>query len=297
MDYDQILIQLENKRKQIMKKIMISLGIIVVSLILGYLIASSQGLVFGGIISLIIAVGLVADSIGKYKNVFKHQLMPLLIAKTGMNLEYIYKDGVGQNTVMGSKLFKKPDRYHCEDLMHGTFDDVKFMSSDVHMQERRVTIDSKGRRHVHYVTYFLGRWFVYDFNKEFNGIIQVREAGFLEGHPWGLNVDKISLEDVEFNKKFKTYATNQHDAFYVLTPTLIVNMKKLEKRFPGKIYFSFIGSQLHIAIYNSKNSFEPPVFSPIDDDFINKQVEDVLILQEIVKELKLNRDIFKTKNI
>ncbi len=293
MNYNQTLEQLENKRKQIMKKIQIGIGIVLVSLLVGFLFGDTQVLVFAGIISLVIAVGIVADSVTKYKNHFKNQLMPLLINKTGMNLEYNYRDGVGKDTVMGSKLFKKPDRYHCEDLMYGTFEDVRFMSSDVHMQERRVTHDSKGRRHVHYVTYFLGRWLVYDFNKEFNGIIQVREASFLEGHPWGLNVDKITLEDVEFNKKFKTYATNQHDAFYVLTPSLILNMKKLEQRFPGKIYFSFIGSQLHIAIYNSKNSFEPPIFSSIDENFINEQIQDVIILQEIVKELRLNRDIFK----
>ncbi len=293
MDYTEMLNTLEAKRKNIMKKMVYGIGIILVALLVGLLIGQSEGMMFGAVIGLVIAVGFVADAYTKYRKLFKNDVMPLIIAKTGLSLQYNYNDGVGQNTVMNSCLFKKPDRYHCEDLMYGTIDDVQFMSSDVHMEERHVRVDSKGRRHVEYVTFFQGRWFVYDFNKEFNGIIQVREDGLLQGLPWGINAEKISMEDVEFNKKFKTYATNQHDAFYVLTPTLMVNMKKLESRYPGRIYFSFIGSQLHIAIYNNKNSFEPPLFSPVDDRFIDEQVQEINILREIVNELKLNRRIFK----
>ncbi len=294
MEYNQLLKELETQRKLITKRLLYSIGIVVVTLLLGLIIGqNSQGILIGGFIGLFFSFAYVGTSYSKYKKSFKDKMMPLIIEKTGLELKYDYKDGVGQNTVMHSGLFKKPDRYHCEDLMYGTFDDVRFMSSDVHMQERRVTRDSKGHQRVEYITFFRGRWFVYDFNKEFNGIIQVREDGFLQGAKWGLNVKKISLEDVEFNKKFKTYATNQHDAFYVLTPSLMENIKKLERRFPGRIYFSFIGSELHIAIYHSKNSFEPPVFSSIDDQFMSAQVEDILILQDIVKELRLNRNIFK----
>jgi len=293
MDYNQLLEQLETQRKVIANRIFYSMGIVTMTLVLGLLIGESLGIVFGGLIGLIIGIVYVSTALNNYKQAFKNQLMPLIIAKTGMDLKYDYKDGVGENTVMSSKLFKRPDRYYKEDLMYGAIDDVRFMTSDVHMKEKHVTTDSKGHRRVEYITFFQGRWFVYDFNKQFNGIIQVREDGFLQSHPWGLKVKKISLEDVEFNKKFKTYATNEHDAFYVLTPTLIINMKKLESRFPGKIYFSFIGSELHIAIYNSKDSFEPPIFSSLDDAFIDAQVQDIMILQDIVNELKLNINIFK----
>ena len=71
------------------------------------------------------------------------------------------------------------------------------------------------------------------------------------------------------------------------------NIKKLERRFPGRIFFSFIDNQLHIAINHQKDSFEPPIFSPINESFINEIVADILIIQDIVNELKLNRKIFK----
>lgn len=292
MDFQEILNQLEVQRKLIMKRIQYSIVISLIIMAISF-IFGQEGLIFGAIISVIISFGLIFDSVNKYKLLFKSKFMPLVIAKTGMDLKYEYKSGIAEDVVMQSKLFRRPDRYFCEDLMYGTFEDVSFLTSDVHMQERHVTTDSKGHRQVHYETFFLGRWFIYDFNKEFNGIIQVREDGFFAGPKWGLNVSKIMMEDVEFNKKFKTYATNQHDAFYVLTPTLLENIKKLESSYPGRIYFSFIGSQLHIAVYNSKNAFEPPIWSPIDERFIDAQVADILILKDIVNELKLNRKIFK----
>ncbi|MDF2700275.1 MAG: hypothetical protein K0Q49_1833 [Haloplasmataceae bacterium] len=293
MDYDQIINELELKRKNITKKLLIFLGISAVIALIGLVIYGQQGFIIGLIIAVIMTIGVVADSANKYKKAFKEQLMPLLIAKTGIDLKYEYKNGLSHDDVMQSRLFKKADRFHSEDLMRGIIDEVEFISSDVRMEERRVTHDSKGRRQVHYVTYYSGRWFIYDFNKEFNGIIQVREDNLFEGPSWGLSIKKIALEDVEFNKKFKTYSSNEHDAFYVLTPSLMEKIKVLEKRYPGKIYFSFIGTKLHIAVYNSANGFEPPIWSPIDDNFIQSQVQDILILKDIIDELKLNRNIFK----
>lgn len=293
MEYQEIINVLENKRKNLVKNILISAGIVLLSIIIGYIIDKEVAPVYAGFAGLIVSIILVSNKYSSYKKMFKDNFMPLIISKTGLDLKYDYKDGIGENTVNHSRLFKKADRFFHEDLMYGTLDGVEFMSSDVHMQDRRVTTDSKGRRRVKYVTFFKGRWFVYEFNKQFNGIIQVREDNIFSSLPWGLKLEKIKLEDIEFNKKFNTYATNQHDAFYVLTPTIMENIKKLERRFPGRIFFSFIENQLHIAINHQKDSFEPPIFSPIDESFINEIVVDILIIQDIVNELRLNRNIFK----
>lgn len=293
MQYNEIISNLENQRKRIIRNLLYSIGLVLIGLVVGYLVYSTVGLVTALFIGFFVVIIVFSASFSNYKKTFKNNLVPLLISQLGLDLKYDYKDGVGENTVNFSRLFKKPDRFLKEDLIYGTIDDVRFMTSDVLMQDRRVVRDRKGRKRVEYVTFFKGRWFVYEFNKEFNGIIQVREDNLFSSLPWGLNLQKIKLEDIEFNKKFNTYATNQHDAFYVLTPTLMENIKKLEQRFPGRIFFSFIESQLHIAINQSKDSFEPPIFSPIDDSFINEMVADIKIIQEIVNELRLNRKIFK----
>lgn len=247
------------------------------------------------IISILVSVlplGYTLDLIDKYKKYFKNTLMPILIKTVGENIEYDYKRGITESICMEAKLFKNPDIFTSEDLVTGRFEDVSFISSDVIMKERKIVTDSKGRARVTYEVFFSGRWFVYDFNKTFNGIIQVREGSFLLGS-WNLKLEKIKLEDVEFNKKFSTYASNQHDAFYVLTPSLIENIKEFERKNPGKVYFSFIGSKLHIAVNGAKNTFEAPIYRPISDEFMLEQINDIKLIQNIVHELRLNRKIFK----
>src|SRR5690554_4875525 len=194
MEYKEKIKDLENKRKVVIKRLLYSIGLIIISILIGYLIDSSIGFVVGGFMGIIFTIIVVSISYNKYKKDFKSNFMPLIILKSGLDLNYNYKDGIGENTVNYSGLFKKSDKYFKEDLIYGTLDGVRFMSSDVHMQERRVTRNHKGRRHVEYVTYFKGRWFVYEFNKKFNGIIQVREDSFLSGQPSGLNLKKIELE-------------------------------------------------------------------------------------------------------
>ena len=49
---------------------------------------------------------------------------------------------------------------------------------------------------------------------------------------------KVKLESVQFNKKFKTYATSEHNAFYVLTPHFMEALMAFEQKNKGKIYFS-----------------------------------------------------------
>jgi hypothetical protein len=298
VEYSQLLESLENKRQQIVSRsrncLLIGAGLVIINLLASqFLPEIFQVIIILSIITLLIFIAMAFDAANKYRNAFKESLMPILIQKVGSDMHYDYKKGIGEHQTMDAKLFKNPDRYHCEDLIYGVFDDVSFFTSDVIMKERRVTRDSKGHTRTTYVPYFNGRWFVYDFNKTFNGIIQVREDGIFEGPRWGLKMSKIELEDVEFNRKFKTYSTHQHDAFYVLTPPLMEQIKLLERRYPGQIYFSFIGTKLHIAINGAKNSFEPPMFSPLTDHFIEEQVKDIMIIQEIVQELKLNRKIFK----
>ena len=139
-----------------MKNILICIGIVILGAIVGYIIDKYVGHVYGGFIGLIVSVIIISKSYSKYKSLFKDSFMPLIISKTGLDLKYNHKDGVGEHTVNHSKLFKKADRFFNEDLMYGTLDGVGFMSSDVHMQDRRVTTDSKGRRRVKYVTFLRG---------------------------------------------------------------------------------------------------------------------------------------------
>jgi hypothetical protein len=191
---------------------------------------------------------------------------------------------------MSTEFLKRPDRIKSEDYLAGELDGVKFVSSDVILQDRRVTHTSKGGTHTRYVTYFHGRIFRFDFNKAFKGSVQVLESYSPKSRR---HFENVSLESVDFNKIFKTYATNAHTAFYILTPHFMESLMSLEKKHPGNLGFSFLDTQLHVAIHNRQSAFSIRPFSKMDTTLLSRFDEDLNIIYDIVDDLKLNKDIFK----
>jgi hypothetical protein len=168
-------------------------------------------------------------------------------------------------------------------------EDVQFRTSDVVLEERHVQ-QTKNGTHVYYVAYFTGRIFEFTFHKEFEGDLQVLESGSpISNRPF----KKVAMESIDFNKKFRTFSTNELSAFYVLTPDIMERMMKLERENPGRISFSFSGATLYIAINNNKNTFELRLFKKIDESMIEEFKADFLVIKDLILSLKLNQNIFK----
>lgn len=76
------------------------------------------------------------------------------------------------------------------------------------------------------------------------------------GHKY-LQMQRVNLEDVVFNKHWKVDTTDQIEARYVLTPAFMERMLEVKKRFKGKkIEFSFWNNKVLIAVYTDKDMFE-----------------------------------------
>ena len=279
---------LENKRKSCVKIVVFGYIIAVVGALLTFGLYENQ---FIGFIVLVIGGILLISGYGNFSSIskdFKNKYLKELIKETFENSSYFPNKGVNVNDVYSSDLVKKADRYHTEDLITGTFDGVNFMTSDVKLEERHVRRTKNGTQ-VYYVTYFLGRYFSFDFPKDFKSKILVTEGSLMT---WFSSYKKIELESVEFNKKFNIYTKNEHDAFYVLTPHLMESILQLEKQNPGSIGLTFTGNRLIVLINNGINTFELSLFKRVDQTVINNLNRDLAVIKKIINDLKLNRKIF-----
>lgn len=220
---------------------------------------------------------------------FKTEVLQDVFQKAIPGLVYLPEQGLNPQEVYQAEFLKRADRFHSEDYMKGVLDDVDFVVSDVRLEERRVQQTKNGTR-VYYVPYFVGRIFKFTFNKEFDGYLQVLESGSpISNRPF----KKVKLESIDFNKKFKTYSTQELSAFYVLTPDIMEAIMHLEKRNPGRIGLSFTGETLFIAINNNKNTFELKLFKQIDDSLVEEFKQDLLVIKDVIVALKLNNTLFK----
>lgn len=244
----------------------------------------SFALMIIGIISAIIS----GAQFKRLSNKFKETYLSELVAKTFTNGKYFIKGGIDLKRLYNTRLVKKADRSSTEDLITGEIEGVYFQTCDVKLEERH-TRHTKNGTQTYYVTYFLGRFFEFEFPKEFKGQVVVTEAGLSTLFS---NLKKVELESVEFNKKFKTYAANEIDVFYIITPHFMESLMKLEKENPGTVMASFANKKLSIAINNSINTFELNLYKPIDEGSLKKMEYELNVIKDIVLELKLNNNIF-----
>jgi hypothetical protein len=228
-------------------------------------------------------------SFSRLSHEFKTKYFPQMINRVLPDVDYHFDRGLSQPTVYATEFIKNADRFHSEDLFIGQIDGVDFIGGDVHLEERHVEQTKEGTRE-YYVTYFLGRIFEFTFNKSFEGSLQVLESGSIESNR---KYHKIKLESVDFNKKFRTYATTELTAFYILTPEIMESILNLEKNNPGKVNLSFYGDKMYIAINNSRDTFELKLFRKIDQRVIDEYQKDLGVFKDIVSALRLNVQIFK----
>jgi len=246
------------------------------------------GIIIGIIGFVILVIGL--TNFNSVKKDFKIAVLKKMFEQALPGITYNPNAGLSESSVYETGHLKRADRFHSEDYLSGELDGVEFISSDVKLEERHVQHTKNGTR-VYYVAYFIGRIFRFDFNKDFVGSLQVLEGG----SPMNRGYNKVHLESVDFNKKFKTYATEEITAFYISTPDIMEAIYALEKRNPGRIGLSFHGDHLFVSINNNRDTFEVQMFRKIDDSMVEEFKQDLLVIKDFIMTLKLNTNIFKIK--
>ena len=227
----------------------------------------------------------------EFKNVFVKRMLETRFS----NLVYNYQNGFSEEYIQKMGMINTADSFDSNDYISGTYKSINFEQSDMHIQEEHETTDDDGHTTTYWVTIFLGRLMKFDFNKNFKADVQIASNGFEASRlPYYKKFTKVKMEDVEFNKMFKTYAESEHDAFYILTPHFMEKLKDIKKKLNCGVMFCFIDSKLYIAINNNKDSFEYNVLKPINEKVVEENMsKDIDLITNFVDELNLDNNLFR----
>lgn len=284
--------EFETYRASVCKKANILLwsgiGLVLLGVILLVSFESPIFLIFiiAGIILLIIQ----SSKRTKLSTEFKNSFIIELVNDTYPGCIYRPKVGIQVSRMLEAGIFQKPDRQHLEDYVSASFNDIPFEMCQFDFKERRETRDARGNRRVSYVTYAKGRFMIFDFKRDFNKIVKV-----VQNVPSGMSLsrlEKIETESIEFNKKFKVYATDGLTAFYVLTPQIQIKMLELETKFGGSIYFVFKRGKLYVAITDGVNILDVNASKKITLETLNSLRSQLLLPAAIINELGLSTEKF-----
>ena len=157
-----------------------------------------------------------------FRSGYKRELLPRIAEEFG-NFSYQLKGGIAADRMRPSKILPRHHRYNHEDHFEGDFEGVGIEFNEGILKERR----RSGKR-THYVTVFKGLFVMLDMNKNFEGHTIVRRDAGVFNFFGGLgSLERISLEDPEFEKQYEVYGSDQVEARYLLTPAFMERLKTL----------------------------------------------------------------------
>ncbi|HUM45287.1 MAG TPA: DUF3137 domain-containing protein [Chitinophagales bacterium] len=237
-----------------------------------------------------------------YKLLFKEEVIGAMVKLIDAKLNYAPASCISEQEYVASGIFRdRIDRYSGDDLVEGKLGATAVKFSEVHHQEKQVTVDSKGHRHESWITIFKGIFFIADFNKNFSGSTFVLpDAGntFLGigrlFEKWTMGRGElVKLENPDFEKLFTVYGTDQVEARYILSPAMMERLVQFRQKAASRLHLSFIHSTVYMAISLSKSLFEPNVFSSgIRQDYLQEYFNYIDLVTGIVDDLNLNTRIW-----
>lgn len=317
--YQQLLVgklgELEADRKKYIRKfwteLLLSLALIVTGIYLivyqdysNHKVMWSIWLAFGVALIMFIVMGYsYARFYNPFRQKFKQFIVPEIVKYVDKRLSYSATSSM-MDVYHQSGIFTRGyDRYKAEDTIVGTFAETSFAFGEVHTEYKTVTTNSKGQRQEQWHTIFKGIMFVSEFNKNFNGTTYLdadrmeKALGWLGRKFQRWNSERkgelLQMENPAFEKFYAVYSTDEQEARYILSLSMMEKLVKLRNEFQFEIYVAFLNNQLYMALFNNKNTFEPKVFGMI---FSEKECLKLVSLLEsitgIVEELKLNTRIW-----
>lgn len=297
--------ELEKNRKQLRYRIILigTFYTFFVAILLYFIFENHldvEGLAFSGIAYIGVGGFIYKLLIKDYTKEFKEKIIRPLISSIDEKLSYLPESHVPSQYFTRSKLFTStPDRVNGNDYVTGKIDNINIQFSDFHAEKRHK--DSEGR--TSWSTIFQGLFIISKFNKNFHGSTVVlpdsaqSSFGDLVGHWLQSNNfgrdELVKMDDVAFEKEFVVYSSDQVEARYILTHTLMKKLLDYKKRSKHPVYVSFNSKNVHMAIEYNKDLFEPSVFhSLLKYKIAMEYVSTLHLAIGIVEELKLNQKLW-----
>ena len=299
------ILYIENLRKKILNHMLIILGISItpalfiffpLSLSAGILPASLFILIFTTVI-LFLILGAITGYFKKYKeykHIYKKAFVEGPFNHAFDKVRCDFKKGISKDVIEATKIIMLGNRYYSNDYISGSYNNVDFERSDVLIQNH-----TSNGKNSHTVTYFQGRWLIFEFNKKFHFDLQIIGKGFTYSNKrngFFTSKDnrrrKVEFEDIQFNKDFKVYAQDDFEAFYILTPQFIDTLKNMSNTMDGKFMMGFIDNKLHVAINTGKDAMEPSIFRSIKNTNHGEVEKEINVIINIIEGLNLDRDLY-----
>lgn len=229
------------------------------------------------------------NDIIKYKELYKKQVVEVVFNSIFTDVKYNPDEGIPKKSIKQTNMIYMGNKYSSNDYICAEYKGIHFEFSDVNM----------GFKYFNdYITIFHGQWFIFDFNKPFKADMQISSLSFFSDKHGTIfdddKLQKVELENIEFNKKFNVFAKDELDVFYVLSPNFMEKLIELDKSIYGKLLFCFVDGKLHVGVYNNEDLFCPQsIFKKINlEKERDKILKEIKLITDFIDVLELDKNLF-----
>lgn len=293
-----VLQEIETERKKLVSKFLTFAGIGIAAAVPLFAFVHPLAAIGAVIVSLVVFYVKFGSQISALKTKFKKEIIGKIVTFLHGDLSYDHSRCIPRPIYHKSKLYlSNISRYNGDDMVSGTVGKTAIRFCELHTQQVR-----KSGKNTQVVTIFRGLFFVADFNKNFVGetfvLPDVAESTFggLGTFFQKMNMSRpslVKLEDIEFEKAFAVYGTDQVEARYILSTALMQRILQFKKKTRCDVSLSFIESHVYIGIPVSKDLFEAPTFGTlINYTLIEEYYSYLALCIGIVEDLDLNTRIW-----
>lgn len=222
--------------------------------------------IFIGIIGVIVFIAMGYSNFKKYHTNFKNNVVRKIVEAINPKFAYDPNRHISIDSFVQSRMFtQQADRYSGDDYVTGQIELTDFEFSEFKAEYKTETVQD-GKRRTQWHTIFNGIFFHAEFNKhiESETFIEPDTSERLLGKfgqklQFSSKGKLVKLENQQFEKLFAVYSTNQTEARYILTPTMMEAMVNIQTKIGKKLYVSFVGNRVYCGVCFNKSLFEPRV--------------------------------------
>lgn len=207
----------------------------------------------------------------RYGSFYKNNLAEALLDDIFDDLIYSAKGGIAKEEIVYSDTVGDFDDYYAEDYIDAKYKGLAFRQSDV----RIMRWEEGYGKHRTLRTVFDGRWMIFEGCAPSGFQLRISEISRITPQPpvgQGIALEPVYVEDKCFHRHFKVYTNDAKRARYILTPSFREAILRVNYEIPGEIMLAFKGGNLHAAIHNTRNAFEPPTFRRLDKKSLKDEI-------------------------
>ena len=181
------------------------------------------------------------------------------------------------------------------DHIKAVYNGLNMELGDIELIDKTEETDEEGHTNTRQFTFFKGQWLTCDFGRELAGQVYISEWSKKD---YGMLKTNVSLDNVQFSKRFCVRADDPQEAYAILTPHMMESILTIADKSGGAVYLSFLrDGKMHLAVKTGRKLFELGNSNAKMEELRQKFLGELRWFTDVIDTLRAEDTLYKEENL